>query len=162
MIRTHQTDSRGQGLTEMALLAPLFAALLLVFACWARLALTRLALIQLTRDTAIMLARDAGHWGADASAQQNEMRELAKQYPLLEARYLSLEVQPVPLIGNMNFGSGAFGKLFAGETILLHYKVQPKGLIGKVYPKGLQLEEWVVAQGDPWNHPMETVVKSFL
>jgi len=143
-------------------MAPLFACLLLVFACWARLALTRLALIQLTRDTAIMLARDADHWLADASLQQDEMRELAKNYPLLEPRYLSLDVEAVPLVGGLNLGSGYLGKLIAGSTIHLRYQLRGRGLVGHFYPKGLVMEEWVVAQGDPWCNPTETLVKAFL
>lgn len=154
--------ARGQGLTEMALLAPLFAGLLLVFACWARLALTRLALIQLTRDTSILLARDADHWMADASLQQDEMRELAKQYPVLEARYLDLDVEPMPLVDGMNFGSGYLGKLVAGATLHLRYHLRPRGLIGRIYPNGLVLEEWAAVQGDPLCNPLETAVKAFL
>jgi hypothetical protein len=146
----------------MALLAPLFASLLLVFACWARLALTRLSLIQLTRDTTILLARDSEHWLDDASLQQGEMRELAKQYPLLEARYLDLTVEPMPLIGGMNLGSGYLGKLVAGATVHLRYHLRPRGLIGQIYPKGLDLEEWAAVQGDPLCNPMETAVKAFL
>ena len=146
----------------MALLAPLFACLLLIFACWARLALTRLALIQLTRDTAILLARDADHWLADTTLQQEEMRELAKHYPLLAPRHLSLEVEAVPLVGGMGLGSGYLGKLIAGSTIRLRYHLPGGGLIGRIYPKGLVMEEWVVAQGDPWCSPGETLVKAFL
>jgi hypothetical protein len=154
--------SRGQGLTELALIAPLFSALLLVFACWAHLALIRLALIQLTRDTSILLARDADHWLESPSLQQDEMRELAKQYPLLEKRYLDLDVEPMPLVGDMNPGSGYLGKLIAGATVHLRYHLQPRGLIGQIYPKGLDLEEWAAVQGDPWCNPMETAVKAFL
>lgn len=109
-----------------------------------------------------MLASDAHHWLESASLQQDEMRELAKQYPLLETRYLDLDVEPLTVAGSMNLGSGYLGKLIAGATVHLRYHLQPRGLLGKIYPGGLDLEEWAAVQGDPWCNPMETVVKAFL
>jgi hypothetical protein len=157
-----RTAESGQALTELALVGPLFASVLLIFAFLAHLMLLRLALIQLTRDTALMLARDADHWLASPTQQQEQMRELAKQYPVFVPRYLSLQVEATPLPGGMNLGAGYFGRLFAGAKIQLQYTYHTKGLLHQFWPEDMVLSEWVVAQGDPWCNPGETLAKAFI
>jgi hypothetical protein len=145
---------------ELALIAPLFAALLLLLSLWARLALTRLALIHLTRDAAILLAHDVDHWGAEAATQQQEVRDLARHYPPLDPVQLRLEMQPVSLEG-VSLGSSAFARLLLGSKLCLRYHLQPKGLIAQAFPQGLDMEEWGVVQGDPWQNPAMSIIKAF-
>jgi hypothetical protein len=146
----------------MALVAPLFASLLMIFAFLAHLMLMRLALIQLTRDTALVLARDAEHWLASPTNQQEQMRELAKQYPAFVPRYLTLHVDAAPLPGGMDIGSGYLGKLIAGARISIQYRYRPKGLAAHLWPNDLVFSEWVIAQGDPWCNVGETFAKAFM
>ena len=72
MLAGHPTlkRHRGQALTEIVLVAPIFALLLLVFALWTRLALSQLALVQLTRDATLMLARNGELWEQPAPTQR--------------------------------------------------------------------------------------------
>jgi hypothetical protein len=147
-------------LTEAALLAPLFALLLLVFMAWARLCLLRLALIQLSRDSALLLARNDELWNASESEQLAAVRELAERQGALKPENLSLEFKTLslPLLGSLfglqgegghSFYDWIVGKFF-GRRLVLRYQLRPQGLLGRIYPAGLKLEEDVAVLGDPW------------
>lgn len=153
---------RGQATTELALIAPLFAALLALFGFWTTVTLTRLELIQLTRDAALLLAQDADHWLESPGKQQAHVRELARHYPLLDPDQVELEMQAMPLPGGLDFGHGGFAKLLAGAKVCVRYRLRPGGLAAVVFPDGLRLEEWGAVQGDPWRNPAQSVLKAFL
>lgn len=152
----------GQAITELALVAPLFAGLLLLLGLWARLTLIHLELIHLTRDAAIELASDAEHWTASHSAQEEAVRKLAGHYPLLDPRQVRLEMLPLPLPGGMSLGDGAFATLITGKKVSLRYPIHLRGWAGRLFPGGLDLTEWGVVQGDPWKNPLESVIKTFV
>lgn len=152
----------GQAITELALVAPLFAGLLLLMALWARLTLIRLELIHLTRDAAIELAADADDWTASHSAQEDAVRKLAGHYPFLDPRQARLEMLPVPLAGGMSLGDGAFATFITGKKFSLRYHIRLRGWAGGLFPGGLDLTEWGVVQGDPWKNPLESVIKTFV
>lgn len=152
----------GQAITELALVAPLFAGLLLLMGLWARLTLIHLELIHLTRDAAIELAADADPWTASPSVQEDAVRKLAAHYALLDPRQIRLELLPVPLPGGMSLGDGALATLITGKKVCLRYHVSLRGLAGRFFPGGLELTEWGVVQGDPWKNPLESVIKTFV
>lgn len=153
-------EQRGQALTEMALLAPLFAVVLLVLASWARLAVTRLALVQLTRDSAILLARNSVLWGDSEARQLLAVRKLAERQGILDPGRLRLSLKPLPppLLGPL-MGldlpmdspiAGWVGEKLFGRRCTLRYQVPLGGLLGRFFPHGLALEESVAVLGDPW------------
>jgi len=122
---------RGQAITELALIAPLFAGLLVLLALWARLTLIRLELIHVTRDAAILLAGDADHWTASPSVQEDDVRKLAERHAFLDPR-----------------------------QIRLHYHVRLGGLAGQAFPQGLDMTEWGAIQGDPWQNPALSIFQA--
>jgi hypothetical protein len=121
-----------------------------------------LALIHLTRDAAILLAHDADHWGAGASEQQDQVRRLAKKYPLLDPQFLDLKVEALPLPGGLNLGNGAWGRLLAGAKLRLCYRLRFSGLLRRAFPQGLALEEWGAIQGDPWQSPGQSLMHALI
>lgn len=158
--RCEDERQRGQALAETAILAPLFALLLLVLMAWARLSIDRLALVQLTRDSAILLARNTELWNGSPSAQLQAVRRLAERQGSLDPAALSLELKALqppflgPLLGaQMDMDSpisGWIGSRLFGRRVILSYRIRPGGLLGRLYPSGLRLEEGVAVLGDPW------------
>lgn len=152
---------RGQSLTELALVAPLFALLLLCLSLWARLTLDRLALIQLTRDSAILIARNDTLWKSAPRGQLEAVRELARRQGLLQPQRLELErsalgglpLGELPGAGSLG-ASSALQEIvgrFAGRRFTLRYRLPLSGLAARLLPRGMTLEESAAIQGDPWN-----------
>ena len=152
----------GQAIGELALMAPLFAGLLLLLSLWARLILVRLELIHLVRDAAIELAADPDHWTASHAVQEDDVRKLAGHYPLLNPRQIRLDVDPMPLPLGIRLDNQALASLILGKKVCVRYHVRLDGLAGRAFPHGLDLEEWGAVQGDPWKNPAESIIKSFI
>jgi hypothetical protein len=151
---------RGQAITELALIAPLFAGLLVLLALWARLTLIRLELIHVTRDAAILLAGDADHWTASPSVQEDDVRKLAERHAFLDPRQIRLELEPMPLPLGLSLGNGGFATLLTGKKICVHYHVRLGGLAGQAFPQGLDMTEWGAIQGDPWQNPALSIFQA--
>ena len=150
-------------MTELALIAPLFALLLLLFAGWARLAVTRLALIQASRDATLMLARNPQLWSAGPAAQEAAVRRLVGRGSVLDPSALKLSYETVspggldriPALGpilNSPLGSTVVG--WAGlRRYRFRYHVATRGLMARFTGGALTFEEALVVHGDPWMLP---------
>jgi hypothetical protein len=163
---------RGQALTELALLAPVFALLMLLFSFWARLAIHQLALVQLSRDAVLMLGRNGTLWSAPLSQQQAAVRRLAERQTLLEPRRLRLDFEAVAPLGlgavaelapllQSPLGSKALGWVGL-RRYRLSYDLAPRGLLARFFPQGLHLRESLVLHGDPWKMEASTLVEKIL
>lgn len=151
---------RGQALTELALIAPLFAVFLLLFAFWARLAVARVALIQLTRDSTLMLARNGTLWNQPVKAQEAAVRNLALRQDLFKPADLHLRFETVAPAGLDKIESlqshlqGPLGSKLVSMAGLRRYHLRCRiplaGLAGRLTGGGIDLEESLVIQGDPW------------
>lgn len=164
---------RGQALAELALLAPLFAVLLLLFSFWARLLLCRLALLQLTRDQAVLLTREGSAWRAEPGQRLEQLRSLARAYPPLDPQALAIELQPLPAPGLQGLGGGlgelldsgpgrVLRGLLLGKRLTVTYRLRFGGLAGRLFPGGLDLSESAALQGDPWKDPLGALGRSLL
>jgi hypothetical protein len=159
---------RGQALTELVLLLPLFSALLLSFLFLAKIFLAQLALIQLTRDFALLVARN-GPTMADPLIQQEQLlKALAKKSGTLDPAALSFSLEPEGFSGGG--GLETVGKIpplkFMADTLWprhlqVHYHLQFGGMAGWVLPQGLLLEEEVRFLADPWKHLYQRVFQYF-
>lgn len=156
------SKEKGQALTELVLLIPAFAGLLLLFAFVAQLVLCRLALIQLTRDSALYLARESSVWSGSPDEQLQAVRELAAGRTLLDPQALSLQVEPLELPlqdktpallqAALNSGIGkALRSALMGKRLTLSWQLHFHGLAAKLFPQGLLLRESVAFQGDAWD-----------
>lgn len=151
---------RGQALVEVALLAPVFALLLLWLAFWAHMTLQRLALVQLSRDATLMLARNGSLWGQSLDQQQAAVRRLAERHPGMDPSRLQLSFDPlspagldrVPLLGEaLNSPVGHVLNGWIGmRRYHFQYRVPVSGLAARFFPQGLHLQEDLVVMGDPW------------
>lgn len=161
-LRPPRTAERGQALTELVLLLPAFAGILLVFTFLAYLSVCRLALIQLTRDSALYLARESSLWIGPPAEQLQAVRELAAQRKLLDPQAIEVSLEPLelPLQGGspsllqsaMNTGSLKMVRsMLLGKRLTLRWRLRFQGLAGLVFPNGLQLRESVALQGDAWD-----------
>lgn len=165
-------EQRGQALTEVALVAPLFALLLLLFAFWARLAVTQLALVQLSRDASLMLARNGHLWSWPAAEQEAAVRRLAGRQSLLKPEQLSLRFEAVPPLGLSQAGAlapmlqsplGLQATEWAGlRRYHLRYDLAPQGLARRLFPRGLWLRESLVLHGDPWKMEARRLMEKVL
>lgn len=163
---------KGQALTELALVAPLFAALMLLFAFAARLAVQQLALVQLSRDAALMLARHRGLWGQTAPVQEAAVRRLAERQEILDPQRLRLSYEKVAPLGLDSVEGlepllqspwgGGLQDLVAFRRYHLSYDLAPQGLWAKVFPRGLRLRETLVVHGDPWKMQASQLMEKLL
>lgn len=163
---------RGQALTELALAAPLFALLLLLISFWARLAVTQLALVQLSRDATLMLARNGHLWSLPAAEQEAAVRRLAGRQALLKPGQLRLSFEPVPPLGLSQVDAlapllqsplGARATAWVGlRRYHLSYDLAPQGLARRLFPRGLWLRESLVVHGDPWKMEAKRLMEKVL
>jgi hypothetical protein len=171
-LRHRGRHERGQALTELILVAPLFAGLMLLFAFWAHLGVARLAMVQLSRDAALMLARNGTLWSQPLKVQEAAVRDLARRQALLDPASLTLlseEVAPVGL-GNVEALQGALNsplgqsliKLAGLRRYRLRCRLKIGGLAGRLVGGGVNLEESLVLQGDPWKMEASELMSKIL
>jgi hypothetical protein len=162
---------RGQALTELALVAPLFAILLLLCAFGARLAITRLALIQAGRDATLMLARNTVLWSQTAAQQQAAVRRLLERRQGLDPQALSVSFEPVAPLGLdrlealgpvLNSPAGSLlGRLTGLRRYHYRYRLALNGLLGR-YGGDWTMEEAFVVHGDPWTMKGQDLMQRIL
>lgn len=163
---------RGQALAELALVAPLFAILLTLFSFWANLTITRLALIQLSRDATLMFARNGDLWAQDEASQLAALRRYAVRQAKLDPARLRLSYQSISPMGldklpqMQSALSGPIGhkvKEWAGmRRYRFEYERPIGGLAGKVLGGRVTLREEMVVHGDPWKMEMNTLIQKLL
>jgi len=147
------------------LIAPLFALLLLLFSFWARWTLCQLALIQLSRDSALLMARNGSLWRASLRDQQEALRGLAQRDGRLEPERLSLRREPLlfnRLGAAASNGAGDWVSQFTGRRYTLRYEPPLRGLAARLLPAHLGMEESLAVQGDPWKLQLSDFLSSFL
>ena len=155
---------KGQTLLELVIVLPLFAALLLATALWADLVLKKLDLIQLTRNFAVMLARDDQSRYRSPKDLENQMRILAQKTSRLDDRHLSFHLAPLPPTLRQDADpaaaealslpgvGGMLQSMLLGERLQLSYRMEFRGLLGKALPHGIELKETVALKRDPWTN----------
>lgn len=156
----------------MALVAPIFALLLLVFALWARLAITQLALVQLTRDATLMIARNGHLWNQPLRAQEAAVKRLALRQTLLDPTALTLSYDAVAPVGlgqvaalqeALNSPIGAQVKAWSGmRRYRLSYPFPLAGAAKRLLPRGLTLQESLVVHGDPWKMEASSLMQEVM
>lgn len=157
---------------EVALLAPVFGLLLLLLSFWAQIALQKLALIQLSRDSVLMLARNGELWGQSVAQQQASVRSLAARQTLLDPKRLQLSYETVTPLGldRIEGLQGALNSDAAGlvqgwiglRRYRLAYAIPLGGLSARLLPRGLRLEESLVVLGDPWKMQASRLIERIL
>jgi hypothetical protein len=160
---------KGQALAELLIVLPLFASLIMAAAFWADLMLAKLALTRLTRDYAVLLARE-GEPAKSPQQQLNQLRLLAEKSSHLDSRKLSLELSALPptLVQDAGAGTedalalpgigGLLQSMLLGQRLVLRYEIQYRGLLGRALPHGLVLRETVAFKSDPWNNPADRLL----
>jgi hypothetical protein len=162
---------RGQALTELALVAPLFAVLLLLCAFGARLALTRLALIQAGRDATLVIARNTVLWSQTAAQQQASVRRLLERRQGLDPQALTLSFESVAPLGLdriaalgpvLNSPAGRLlDRLDGLRRYHYRYHLAMHGLLGR-YGGDWTMEEAFVVHGDPWTMEGQDLMQRIL
>lgn len=163
---------RGQALAELALIAPLFAVLLLLFSYWAHLAVTRLALIQMSRDATLMVARNGTLWNQPQAMQQSSVRRFAQRQSILDPSALELSFEAVAPMGLGRVeGLGSILNSPLGSKIhswsglrryRLRYKMRIGGLAGRMVGSPIVMEESLVVMGDPWKMDFKRLMERVL
>lgn len=156
--------AKGQALLELVIVLPLFAALLMATALWADLMLKKLDLIHLTRNLAVMLARnDQGRYRSPKDAE-NQMRLLARATSRLDDRRLSFHLAPLPPTLTQDADpetaealrlpgvGGMLQSMLLGERLQVSYRMEYRGLLGRALPRGIELKETVALKRDPWTN----------
>jgi hypothetical protein len=160
-------SQRGQALVELVIVLPLFLALLAALAFWAQLMLARLALIQVTRDFALLLARDPVLLGASEPERSARLQALARENGGLQAEQIRQHLEALPPnlsqssdpeasagLRSPGLGSLLQGMLL-GQRLWVFYRLRFAGLAGHLFPEGLEMKESVAFKGDAWNNPLK-------
>ncbi len=145
---------------------PLFAALIALIVFGSQLFVVRLKLIALTRDYTLLLARNEPSLHATPAVQLLELRRLAARTPGLDAKNISFILRPLGLPGLRDIDTGPVAGLvqaaLLGQTVSVRYTLHWRGLLGRLFPAGLTLQEDMAFQGDPWKHPWQRVIQRYL
>jgi hypothetical protein len=162
-----RSREKGQALVELAIVLPLFLALLGALTFWAHLMLARLALIQVTRDYALLLARDPKLLSAPQPERTLQLQALARRVSWLQAEHLSQRLEPLPPTLTQNADPAAARSLqlpgvggllqgmLLGQRLWVGYRMSFHGLAGKLFPQGIEMKETVAFKGDAWNNPID-------
>jgi hypothetical protein len=163
---------KGQALAELVIVLPLFLALLGALTFWAHLTLARLALIQLTRDYALLLARDPKLLSAPQPERTLQLQALARRISWLQAEHLSQHLEPLPPSltqktdpeANRNLQLPGVGGLLQGmllgQRLWVGYRMHFDGLAGRLLPQGIEMKETVAFKGDAWNNPVDRLINA--
>jgi hypothetical protein len=161
---------KGQALAELVIVLPLFLALLGAIAFWAHLMLARLALIQLTRDYALLLARNPELLHAEQPEQTLQLQALARRISWLQAEHLDQRLEALPpsltqktdpdLASGMALPGvgGLLQGMLLGQRLWVGYRLHFDGLAGRLFPQGIEMKETVAFKGDPWNNPIDRIM----
>jgi hypothetical protein len=161
---------KGQALAELVIVLPLFLALLGALAFWAHLMLARLALIQVTRDFALLLARDPKLLGAQQPERTLALQALARQVAWLQTEHLNHRLEALPLSLTQDADpevarslalpgiGGLLQGMLLGKRLWVTYRMHFGGLAGRLFPQGIEMQETVAFKGDAWNNPMDRLM----
>ncbi len=152
---------KGQALLELLLIVPILALLAYGMALLADVAVTRLALIRVTREVAAFAARQES--GGRRAAEISMMaRAAADRMGLIPWNVSAQEGS----LDQVSLGGPAASKILEmgglASRITLEYRYQPRGPLRLWFKQGMTLRESVVLQANPWREPGEQLLRKIL